>query len=87
MLKQVKPSIVTYVGTREKALGQCKLSVVRNGVKHRITFNVLQDKYTPILSLHDSEGMGLQNIKDCDPLDYVCTVNESSKINGNQRES
>ena len=32
MLKQVKPTIVTYVGTREKALGQCKLSVVRKGV-------------------------------------------------------
>ena len=39
-----KPTIVTYVGTREKALGQCKLSVVRKGVKHRITFNVLQGK-------------------------------------------
>ena len=80
MLKQVKPTIVTYVGTREKALGQCKLSVVRKGVKHRITFNVLQGKYTPILSLDASEGMGLLKIKDCDPLDYVCTVNESSKL-------
>ena len=75
MLKQVKPTIVTYVGTREKALGQCNLSVVRKGVKHRITYNVLQGKYTPILSLDASEGMGLLKIKDCDPLDYVCTVN------------
>ena len=80
MLKQVKPTIVTYVGTREKALGQYKLSVVRKGVKHRITFNVLQGKYTPILSLDASEGMGLLKIKDCDPLDYVCTVNDSSKL-------
>ena len=24
--------------------------------------------------------MGLLKIKDCDPLDYVCTVNESSKL-------
>lgn len=77
MLKQVKPTIVTYVGTRENALGQCKLPVVRKGVKHRITFNVLQGKYTPIDA---SEGMGLLKIKDCDPLDYVCTVNESSKL-------
>ena len=38
------------------------------------------DKYTPILSLDASEGMGLLKIKDCDPLDYVCTVNESSKL-------
>ena len=80
MLKQVKPTIVTYVGTREKALWQCKLSVVRKGVKHRITFNVLQCKYTPILSLDASEGMGLQKIKDSDPLNYVCTVKESSKL-------
>ena len=80
MLKQVNPTIVTYVGTREKALGQCKLSVVRKGVKHRITFNVLQGKYTPILSLDAFEGMGLLKIKDYDPLDDVCTVNESSKL-------
>ena len=80
MLKQVKPTIVTYVGTREKALEQCKLSVVKKGVKHRITFNVLQGKYTPILSLDASEGMRLLKIKDCDPLDYVCIVNESSKL-------
>ena len=68
------------MGTREKALGQCKLSVVGKGVKHRITFNVLQSKYTPILSLDASEGMGLLKIKDYDPLDYVCTVNDSSKL-------
>ena len=80
MLKQVKPTIVTHVGTREKALGHCKLPVVRRGVKHRITFNVLQGKYTPILSLDASEGMGLLKIKDYDPLDYVCTANESSKL-------
>ena len=80
MLKQVKPTIVAYVGTREKALGQCKLSVVRKGVKHRITFNVLQGKYTPVLSIYASDGMGLLKIKDCDPLDYVFTVNESSKL-------
>ena len=71
MLKQVKPTTVTYVDTRNKALWQCKLAVVRKGVKHRITFNVLQGKYTPILSLDASEGMGLLKIKDCDPLDYI----------------
>ena len=87
MLKQVKPTIVMYVGTREKALGQCKLSVVRKGVKHRIAFNILQGKYTPKLSLDAYEGMGLLKIKHCYPLDYVCTVNESSKLNGNKRES
>ena len=67
---------------REKALGQCKLSVARKGVKHRITFNVLHGKYTPILSLDASECFGLLKIKDCDPLDYVCTVNEASKLTG-----
>ena len=50
-------SATTYNGTREKALGQCKLSVVRKGVKHRLVFKVLQGKYTPILSLDASEGM------------------------------
>ena len=68
------------MGTREKELGQCKLSVVRKGVKHRITFNVLQGKYTPVISLDASGGMGLLKIKDCDTFDYVCTVNESSKL-------
>ena len=46
MLKQVKPTIVTYVGTREKALGQCTFSVVRKVVKHRHTFNVQGQVYT-----------------------------------------
>ena len=79
-LRPVHTTIVTYVGTREKALGQCKLLVERKGIKHRIVFNVLQGKYTPILSLDDSEGMGLLKIKDCDPLDYVCYANEESKL-------
>ena len=43
-LRPVKTGIVSYNGTREKALGQCKLSVVRKGVKHRLVFNVLQGK-------------------------------------------
>ena len=34
-------------------------------------------KYTPILSVDASVGMGLLKIKDCDPLS---TVNESSKL-------
>ena len=79
-LRPVHTTIVTYVGTREKALGQCKLSVERKGIKHRIVFNVLQGKYTPILSLDASEGMGLLKFKDCDPLDYVCYANEESKL-------
>ena len=66
------------MGTPKKALGQCKRAVVRKGVRHRLTFNVLQGKYTPILSLDATEG--LLKIKDCDPLDNVCTVNESSKL-------
>ena len=49
-LRPVKTVIVTYNGTRGKALGQCKLSVVRKGVKHRLVFNVLQGKYTLYLA-------------------------------------
>ena len=83
MLRPVKTVIVTYNGTREKSLGQCKLSVVRKGAKHRLVFNVLQGKYTPILSLDASEGMGVLKIKDSDPLDYVyntrgCTSEETN---------
>ena len=70
-LRPVKTGIVTYNGTREKALGQCKLSVVRKGVKHRLVFNVLQGTYSPILSLDASVGMGMLKSKDSDPLDYV----------------
>ena len=57
-LRPVKTVTVTYNGTCEKALGQCKLSVVRKGVKHRLVFNVWQGNYTPILSLDASEGIG-----------------------------
>ena len=60
-LSSVKTVIVMYNGAREKALGQCKLSVVR---KRRLVFNVLQGKYTPILSLGASEGIGVRKIKD-----------------------
>ena len=67
-LRPLKTVIVTYNGTREKALGQCKLSMVRKGVKHRLVFNVLQGKYTTILSLDAPEGMGVLTIKDSDPL-------------------
>ena len=77
VLRPVKTVIVTYNGTREKSLGQCKLSVVRKGVKHRLVFNVLQGKYTPILSLDASEGMGVLKIKDSDPLDYVYNTHEA----------
>ena len=79
MLRPVKTVIVTYNGTREKSLGQCKLSVVRKGVKHRLVFNVLQGKYTPILSLDASEGMGVLKIKDSDPLNYVYNTHEAVK--------
>ena len=44
MLRPVKTVIVTYNGKREKSLCQCKLVVVRKGVKHRLVFNVLQGK-------------------------------------------
>ena len=77
MLRPVKTVTVTYNGTREKSLGQCKLFVVRKGVKHRLVFNVLQGKYTPILSLDTSEGMGVLKIKDSDPLDYVYNTHEA----------
>ena len=76
-LRPVKTVIVTYNGTREKALGQSKLSVVRKGVKHRLVFNDLQGTYTPILSLDASEGMGVLKIKDSDPLDYVYNTHEA----------
>ena len=76
-LRPVKIVIVTYNGTREKALGQCKLSVVRKGVKHKLVFNVLQGTYTPILSLDASEGMGVLKIQDSDPLDYVYYTHEA----------
>ena len=72
-LRPVKTVIVTYNGTRDKALGQCKLSVVRKGVKHRLVFNVLQGKYTPILSLDAPEGMGVLKVKDSDPC-TMCTT-------------
>ena len=77
MPRPVKTVIVTYNGTREKSLGQCKLSVVRKGVKHRLVFNVLQGKYTPILSLDASEGMRVLKIKDSNPLDYVYNTHEA----------
>lgn len=73
-LRPIKLVIVTYTGARETALGQCKLLVTRRGVKHRIVFNILQGKYTPILSLAASEGMGLLKIHDCDSLDSVYSV-------------
>ena len=75
-LRSVKTVIVMYNGTREKELGQCKLSVVRKGVKHRLVFNVLQGTYMPILSLDASEGMGVPKIKDSDPLDYIYNTHE-----------
>ena len=80
-LRPVKTVSVTYNGTCEKALGQCKLSVVRKGVKHRLVFNVLQGKYTPIVSLDASEGMGMLKIKDSDPLDYVYSTHEAVQAN------
>ena len=70
----VKTVTVTYNGTPEKSLGQCKLSVIGKGVKYRLVFNVLQGKYTPILSLDASEGMVVLKIKDSDPLDYVYII-------------
>ena len=77
MLRPLKTVIVTYNGTREKSLGRCKLSVVRKGLKHRLVFNVLQGKYTPILSLDASQGTGVLKIKDSDPLDYVYNTHEA----------
>ena len=76
-LRPLKTVIVTYNGTSEKALGQCKLSVVRKGMKHRLVFNVLQGKYKPILSMDASEGMEVLKIKDSDPLDYVYNTHEA----------
>ena len=84
MLKQVKPTIVTYVGTREKALGQCKFSVVRKGVIHRITFNVLQGKYTPILSL---VGHGITENQRLRSIGLRMHSQGVEQTNGNQRES
>ena len=40
-LRPVKSVSVTYNGTRDKSLGQCKLSVVRKGLKHKLVFNIL----------------------------------------------
>ena len=71
LMRPMKTVIVTHSVTHEKSRGQCKLLVVMKGVKHRLDFNVLQGKYTPILSKHASEGMVVQKIKDSDPLDYV----------------
>ena len=56
-------------GYTRECIRECNISVVGKGLKHRITFNVLQGKYTPILSLDASEGMGLLKIQDYDPLD------------------
>ena len=84
MLRPVKTFIVMYNGTREKSLGQCKLSVVRKGVKHILVVNVLQGKYTPILSLGPSEGMRVLKIKDSDPPELCvqhtrgCTSEETN---------
>ena len=77
MLRPVKTVTVTYNGTRDKSLGQCKLSVVRKEVKHRLVFNVSQGKYTPILSLDASEGMRVLKITDSDPLDYMYKTHEA----------
>ena len=46
-------------------------------MKHRLFFNVLQGKYTPILSLDASDGMGVLKIKDSDPLDYVYNTHDA----------
>lgn len=82
-LRPVKTVIVTYTGTRETALGQCKLLVTRKGVKHRLVFNVLQGNYTPILSLDASEGMHLLEICDSDPLDHIYSACELTALTMN----
>ena len=87
MLIQVTPTIVMYVGTREKALGQCKLSVVRKGVKHRITFNVLQGKYTPIFSLDASDrGHGITENQRLRSIGLRVHSQRVEQTNRNQRE-
>ena len=40
MLLQLETVNVTYNGTHEKSLGQCKLSVVRRGVKHFVCLKI-----------------------------------------------
>lgn len=75
-----KASVIMYNGTREAIIAKCKLHATRNGVKHTVEFNVMQVKYTPILSLESCVALGFLTIFDCDQSESVYSSMKSSTV-------
>ena len=58
--------IRTYTGERYLILGSVTLSVWRRGKQTKLTFNITNDDFMPLLSLKTCTEMGLVTINDSD---------------------